>query len=124
ALVNTACGAGWVSVHHGGGVGIGFSHHPGMETKTDAHAAAVMDAYPASAASSVDQGIQDGPVGDGVRAVLHPFRFAVGGSHRAGVEMIAANDDGGLQLSRPHHLVELQAKPGSFAVAQPADPRR
>src|SRR5438128_9279977 len=30
ALVNTACGAGWVSVHHGGGVGIGYSLHAGM----------------------------------------------------------------------------------------------
>ncbi|MGH9865721.1 MAG: urocanate hydratase, partial [Candidatus Acidiferrales bacterium] len=30
ALINTACGAGWVSVHHGGGVGIGYSLHAGM----------------------------------------------------------------------------------------------
>ncbi len=30
ALVNTACGASWVSVHHGGGVGIGYSLHAGM----------------------------------------------------------------------------------------------
>ena len=26
ALVNTASGASWVSIHHGGGVGIGYSH--------------------------------------------------------------------------------------------------
>ncbi len=30
ALLNTACGATWVSVHHGGGVGIGNSIHAGM----------------------------------------------------------------------------------------------
>ncbi|TMD62033.1 MAG: urocanate hydratase [Chloroflexi bacterium] len=30
ALVNTAAGATWVSVHHGGGVGIGYSLHAGM----------------------------------------------------------------------------------------------
>src|SRR2546427_11060519 len=30
ALANTACGAGWVSVHPGGGGGIGYSLHPGM----------------------------------------------------------------------------------------------
>jgi len=30
ALVNTACGAGWLSVNHGGGVRIGFSLHAGM----------------------------------------------------------------------------------------------
>ena len=32
ALVNTACGASWVSIHHGGGVGIGYSIHAGMVT--------------------------------------------------------------------------------------------
>jgi urocanate hydratase len=30
ALINTAGGASWVSVHHGGGVGIGYSIHAGM----------------------------------------------------------------------------------------------
>ena len=35
ALVNTACGASWVSVHHGGGVGIGYSIHAGQVTVAD-----------------------------------------------------------------------------------------
>ncbi|HXG10014.1 MAG TPA: urocanate hydratase [Gemmataceae bacterium] len=35
ALVNTACGAAWVSVHHGGGVGIGYSLHAGMVAVAD-----------------------------------------------------------------------------------------
>ena len=35
ALVNTACGASWVSVHHGGGVGIGYSLHAGMVSLAD-----------------------------------------------------------------------------------------
>jgi urocanate hydratase len=35
ALVNTACGATWVSVHHGGGVGIGYSIHSGMVAVAD-----------------------------------------------------------------------------------------
>jgi urocanate hydratase len=30
ALLNTASGATWVSIHHGGGVGIGYSQHAGM----------------------------------------------------------------------------------------------
>jgi urocanate hydratase len=30
ALLNTAAGATWISVHHGGGVGIGYSIHAGM----------------------------------------------------------------------------------------------
>jgi urocanate hydratase len=35
ALVNTACGASWVSIHHGGGVGIGNSIHAGMVVVAD-----------------------------------------------------------------------------------------
>jgi urocanate hydratase len=35
ALVNTAAGASWVSVHHGGGVGIGYSLHAGMVVVAD-----------------------------------------------------------------------------------------
>ena len=35
ALINTAGGATWVSFHHGGGVGIGFSQHAGMVIVAD-----------------------------------------------------------------------------------------
>jgi len=35
ALINTAGGASWVSVHHGGGVGIGYSIHAGMVIVAD-----------------------------------------------------------------------------------------
>ncbi len=35
ALINTAGGATWVSVHHGGGVGIGYSIHAGMVIVAD-----------------------------------------------------------------------------------------
>jgi urocanate hydratase len=35
ALLNTACGASWVSLHHGGGVGIGYSIHSGMVCVAD-----------------------------------------------------------------------------------------
>ncbi|TYR81512.1 urocanate hydratase [Priestia megaterium] len=35
ALVNTASGASWVSVHHGGGVGMGYSLHAGMVVVAD-----------------------------------------------------------------------------------------
>ena len=35
ALLNTAAGASWVSVHHGGGVGIGYSLHAGMVIVAD-----------------------------------------------------------------------------------------
>lgn len=35
ALLNTASGATWVSLHHGGGVGMGFSQHAGMVVVAD-----------------------------------------------------------------------------------------
>ena len=35
AMLNTACGASWVSLHHGGGVGIGYSLHSGMVAVAD-----------------------------------------------------------------------------------------
>ena len=35
ALINTAAGATWVSVHHGGGVGMGYSLHAGMVVVAD-----------------------------------------------------------------------------------------
>ena len=35
ALLNTASGATWVSIHHGGGVGMGFSQHAGMVIVAD-----------------------------------------------------------------------------------------
>jgi urocanate hydratase len=40
ALVNCAGGASWVSVHHGGGVGMGYSLHSGMVIVADGTAAA------------------------------------------------------------------------------------
>jgi urocanate hydratase len=35
ALINTASGASWVSIHNGGGVGIGYSQHSGQVTVAD-----------------------------------------------------------------------------------------
>jgi urocanate hydratase len=40
ALLNTAGGASWVSLHHGGGVGMGFSQHAGVVIVADGTAAA------------------------------------------------------------------------------------
>jgi urocanate hydratase len=42
ALLNCASGATWVSLHHGGGVGIGFSQHAGMVIVCDGTPAASM----------------------------------------------------------------------------------
>ncbi|MDQ8052771.1 MAG: urocanate hydratase [Pedobacter sp.] len=42
ALINTAGGASWVSLHHGGGVGIGYSIHAGMVIVADGSADAAI----------------------------------------------------------------------------------
>jgi urocanate hydratase len=42
ALVNTAGGASWVSLHHGGGVGMGYSIHAGMVIVADGSDAAAV----------------------------------------------------------------------------------
>src|SRR6201998_453650 len=38
AMLNTAAGASWVSIHNGGGVGIGYSQHAGMVVVADGSA--------------------------------------------------------------------------------------
>jgi urocanate hydratase len=40
ALLNTASGATWVSIHHGGGVGMGYSQHAGLVIVCDGSAEA------------------------------------------------------------------------------------
>jgi len=42
ALINAVCGATWVSFHHGGGVGIGFSQHAGQVIVADGTAEAAV----------------------------------------------------------------------------------
>ena len=37
ALLNSACGATWVSFHHGGGVGMGYSQHSGIASDRRRH---------------------------------------------------------------------------------------
>ncbi len=66
ALLNTASGATWVSLHHGGGVGMGFSQHSGMviccdgTTEADARIARVLWNDPATGVMRhADAGYED-----------------------------------------------------------------
>jgi len=66
ALVNTACGATWVSLHHGGGVGMGYSQHAGQvivadgTVEADARLQRVLTADPAMGVfRHVDAGYPD-----------------------------------------------------------------
>jgi urocanate hydratase len=66
AMVNTACGATWVSLHHGGGVGMGYSQHAGQVIVADGTEAAarrlerVLTADPAMGVfRHIDAGYED-----------------------------------------------------------------
>ncbi len=48
ALLNSACGATWVSFHHGGGVGMGYSQHSGIALVADGTADASENDRPCS----------------------------------------------------------------------------
>ncbi len=69
AMSNIACGATWVSFHHGGGVGMGYSQHAGQVVVADGTAAAakrlerVLTADPAMGVfRHVDAGYEDAAV--------------------------------------------------------------
>src|SRR5205823_5356830 len=66
-------------------------------------------------------GVEDGPVSDGVAAVLHGLGLAIGRGHAAGVEVIAAYDDGRAHLAGAHQIVDHLAEARPLAVAEPAD---
>ena len=114
---------------HAGDAGGGFvgavahNHHARVLREAHAHAAAVVQRYPSGAAGGVQQGIEQRPVGNGVRAVLHRFGFAVGAGHRAGIQVIAANHNRGGYFAGTHHFVKRQTELGAQTQAHPADAR-
>ena len=78
---------------------------------------------PRGAAGDVDQRVEQRPVGHRVRAVAHGLGLALGRGDRAGVEVVAPDDDRRAQLAAGHHLVEAQPGAVALAVAEPADAR-
>ncbi len=71
------------------------------------------------AARRIQQRIQDGPIGNRVAAVEHPFGLPVRRRHRAGIEMVAADDDRRPDLAFADELVDAQAERARLAVAEP-----
>ncbi len=102
---------------------IGHRHLPRVQRVAHAHAATVMEADPRRARSCVEQRIQNGPVGHGVGAVEHLFRFAIRTGHRAGIKMVASDRNGRGDFSFAHQVVHRLAHPCPLAVAEPADAR-
>jgi urocanate hydratase len=81
ALLNASAGATWVSVHHGGGVGIGYSLHAGMVIVADGTAEAderlerVLTADPGiGVARHVDAGYEDAIATADARGIRIPMR--------------------------------------------------
>src|SRR5215218_3033194 len=82
-----------------------------------------MDRDPARPAGDVQHGVQDRPVGDGVRAVLHRLGLAVRRGDAARVEVVPPDDDGGRYGPVCDELVEAEAGPVPLASSEPADAR-
>ena len=103
---------------------VGDGDLAGVDGAADPDAAAVVQGNPGGAGGGVEQGIEQRPVGDRVGAVGHGLGLAVRGGDGAGVEVVAADHDGRLDLAFLDELVEQQAGLGAFAVAEPADAGR
>lgn len=78
ALINTANGATWISFHHGGGVGIGFSQHAGMVI--------VADGTP-EAARRLERVLTSDPGMGVARHVDAGYPEAIEAAHRMGVKI-------------------------------------
>src|SRR5579871_1172943 len=103
---------------------IGDDHHAGVLRISDADTAAVVQRNPGGPAGTVEQRIEQRPVGYRIRAVAHRLGLAVRARNRAAVEMIAPDHDRRLQLAARHHLVEGEPQAVAVAETDPADPRR
>jgi hypothetical protein len=100
---------------------IGHDHHPRMDGITNAHPAAVMERHPRRTRRGVQQRVQHRPVGDGIAAIAHGFGLTVRRCHRAGVEMIAPDDDRRADDAPADQVVQGQTEPRALAVSEPED---
>src|ERR1041385_4757374 len=74
-----------------------------------ADAAGVVEVDGVGSGGDVQHGVEEGPVGDGVGAVAHSFRLAVGRGDGAGVEVVARHGDGP-DLALAHELVHREGE--------------
>jgi urocanate hydratase len=78
ALLNCASGATWVSLHHGGGVGMGFSQHAGMVIVCDGSEAA---------ATRLERVLTNDPASGVMRHADAGYEIAVDCAHEQGVKL-------------------------------------
>src|SRR5690242_6373801 len=91
---------------------------------THADPSAMVYRHPGGAACGIQQCVQQRPVGDGVRAIAHRLGLTIGTCDRTGIEVVAADDDRGLELTARHHLVEGEPETMPVPEPYPADARR
>src|SRR5215470_8671390 len=78
---------------------IGYNNHAGVLRIAYPHAAAVVYTHPTRARGCVDQGIEQWPIGDGVRPVAHALGLAEGAGDAACVQVVAADYNRSLQFA-------------------------
>ncbi len=103
---------------------VAHDHHAGMLGKAHSTPPPWCSDTQVAPEAVFSKRVQQGPVGDGIRAIFHGFGLAVGRGHGAGVEVIAPDDHRRLQLAALHHLVEREAETVPVTEAHPADARR
>src|SRR5262249_62400894 len=102
---------------------VGDDHHAGVQTIADSYTAAVMETYPMRAGSRIEQRVENRPIGYGIAAVAHRFRFTIRRRDAARIEMVAPDDDRCAHDAAAHELVERKPRLRAVAVFQPADSR-
>jgi urocanate hydratase len=88
ALLNTSAGATWVSVHHGGGVGIGYSLHAGMVVVADGSA---------EARAKLERVLTCDPGLGVIRHADAGYPEAIAMAERAHLDIPAGTPEGGIQ---------------------------
>jgi urocanate hydratase len=78
ALLNTASGATWVSIHHGGGVGMGYSQHAGLVIVCDGTAAA---------ARRIERVLWNDPASGVMRHADAGYQSAIECAHEHGLDL-------------------------------------
>ncbi|MGE0117373.1 MAG: urocanate hydratase [Dongiaceae bacterium] len=90
ALLNCASGATWVSIHHGGGVGIGFSQHAGMVV--------VADGTPAAAAR-LERVLTNDPASGVMRHADAGYEIAIACAKEQGLKLPMLSSDSTSQMA-------------------------
>jgi hypothetical protein len=103
---------------------VGDHHLASVNAAADADPTPVVDRDPGGSGRRVEQGVQQRPIGDRVRAIRHALGLSVRGGDRSRVEVIATDDDRCTELAGSDHLVEPEAREVALLVPEPTDASR